>query len=61
MSRMIEKLNRPLPDYYRTMYQDGFEPWEILAAAHKRMLAAAAQEPPEEYTVNVKSTVEVKR
>ena len=61
MSRMIEKLNRPLPDYYRTMYQDGYEPWEILAAAHQKILAAAAQEQPEDYTVNVKSTVEVKQ
>ena len=62
---MIEKLNRPIPDYYRTMYKDGYEPWEILAAAHKKFLAAAAAqtpaEPQDDYTVNVKSTVEVKK
>lgn len=61
MRRLIEKLNRPLPEYSRTMYLDGYEPWEILAAAHQKILAAAAQVQPEDYTVNVKSTVEVKQ
>lgn len=34
---------REIPDYYDTMFEDGFEPWEILAAAHQKILAAAAQ------------------
>ncbi len=56
---------RDLPEYYDTMYQDGFEPWEILAAARKTMWKAAEArrqeaEPPEEYTVNIKSEVKVK-
>ncbi len=60
---MIEKLNRPLPDYYRSMYKD-YEPWEVLAAAHKKMLAAAAErqtEPQDDYTVNITSEVKVKQ
>lgn len=24
--------NRNLPDYYPTMYQDGYEPWQIMQA-----------------------------
>ena len=38
-----------LPDYYDTMYLDGFEPWQILEAAHrtlyKRYLAQKEQRP----------------
>ena len=34
---------RQIPDYYDTMFEDGFEPWEILAAAHKKILATAAK------------------
>lgn len=26
-----------LPDYYDTMYLDGFEPWQILEAAHRTL------------------------
>ena len=26
-----------LPDYYDTMYLDGFEPWHILEAAHRTL------------------------
>ena len=56
---------REIPEYYDTMYQDGFEPWEIVAAAHKTMWKEAEArrqeaEPPEEYTVNIKSEVKVK-
>ena len=65
---MIEKFNRPIPDYYRTMYQDGFEPYEILAAVHKKMLATAANaaekpapQTPDDYNVNITSEVKVKK
>ena len=60
---MIEKMNRPLPEYSRTMYQD-YEPWEVLAAAHKKILAAAAErqtEPKDDYNVNITSEVKVKK
>lgn len=61
-------INRPIPEYSRTMYQD-YEPWEVLAAAHKKMLATAAKaaEKPaaaadaEDYTVNITSEVKVKK
>lgn len=62
---MIERMNRPLPDYYREMYEDGYELWEILAAAHKKILAAAAQRQqpstPEDYNINIQSEVKVKK
>ena len=59
-------MKQKIPDYYPTMFLDGYEPWEILAAAHKKMIASAAArktqaEPQDDYTVNVKSTVEVKK
>ena len=58
--------SRSISDYYDTMFMDGYEPWEILAAAHKKMLAAAAErqtqpaQPLEDYNVNVVSEVKVK-
>ncbi len=55
---------RELPEYYDTMFEDGFEPWEILAAAHKKILATAlrpAPQPPEDYNINIKSEVKVKK
>ena len=58
---------RPLPDYYSTMYLDGYKPWEILEAAH-RTLYKQAMERKEEHAaaqqsdvpMNVKFNVEVK-
>jgi hypothetical protein len=32
-----EYYNRKIPEYYPTMYLDGYTPQEILIAAHKRM------------------------
>lgn len=60
------RYNRPIPDYYRTMYEDGYEPWEILAAAHKKILAAGAErqtksQPQENYNVKITSEVKVKK
>ncbi len=34
---IYDYLNRKVPRYYPTMYQDGFTPMEILAAAHQTM------------------------
>ena len=61
---MIEKLN-PLPEYSRTMYKD-YEPWQVLAAAHKKILAMAAkaqQQPAatEDYNIHIISEVKVKK
>lgn len=59
---------REIPDYYDTMFEDGFEPWEILAAAHQKILAAAAQRqqepqpvPTEDFNINIQSEVKVKK
>lgn len=64
---MITKnpFRREIPDYYDTMFEDGFEPWEILASAHKKILASATEaqeqsEPAEDYNVNIKTEVKVK-
>lgn len=56
-------MKQKIPDYYPTMFLDGYKPWEIMAAAHKKMIAAAQTpaEPQDDYTVSVKSTVEVKK
>ena len=36
---MFQKMtNRSIPDYYPTMSLDGFQPWEILEAAHNTMI-----------------------
>ena len=55
---------RPLPDYYDTMYMDGYKPYEIIEAAHRTMikqynarLDAGGQEPT---PMNVILNVEVK-
>ena len=56
-----------IPEYYDGMYKDGYQPWEILEAAHKTIInrqnermaeqAAAQQESP--VPMNVKFNVEV--
>ena len=65
-----------LPEYYDTMYLDGFEPWQILEASHRTMMKRIAerqrqqeheqllkqlQEKEDEYTVNINSKVSVKK
>lgn len=34
---MLEQMNSHIPEYYPTMYLDGYEPWQILVAARKAM------------------------
>ena len=59
---MIDKFSRPLPDYYPTMYEDGYEPWEILQAAHRTFLKTAAEaQPPEDYNINIKTEMKVRK
>ena len=39
METMLEKMrNRKIPDYYPTMYQDGYKPYEIVEAAHNSII-----------------------
>ena len=53
---------QPLPDYYDGMYKDGYQPWEIIEAAHNSIIkeASARQAEREPQTpMNVKFRVEV--
>lgn len=58
-STVFEKMrNKRIPPYYDEMYKDGYQPWEILEAAHNSIIyeneARAAQEPMEvNYKVEV--------
>ena len=62
---VFEKMtNRRLPDYYPTMYLDGYKPWEILEAAHNSIIKEAEAREAERDAVapmNVKFRVEVKK
>lgn len=50
-----------LPDYYDTMYLDGFEPWQILDAHHKTMINQITErQNPEENNFNIITNVSVK-
>ena len=35
VTSLLEQHNRRIPDYYSTMYLDGFEPWEVMHAAKR--------------------------
>ena len=35
VTSLLEQHNRRIPDYYPTMYLDGFEPWEVMYAAER--------------------------
>lgn len=50
-----------LPDYYDTMYLDGFEPWQILDAHRKTMINQITErQNPEENDFNIITKVSVK-
>ena len=54
--------NRQIPEYYNTMYMDGYEPWEILEAVHKSMRKMLAEREAEKNSVDeVKITSVIKR
>lgn len=53
---------RPIPEYYDTMYMDGYEPWEIMEAVHKRMLRMAKEREAEKNRVDeIKITSVIKK
>lgn len=60
---VFEKMrNKRIPDYYDTMYMDGYQPWEILEAAHNSIIKEADARQAERETqppMNVKFRVEV--
>ena len=54
---VFEKMrNQKIPDYYPTMYQDGYKPYEIIEAAHNAIMRQHQEQTP----TNVKFNVEVK-
>ena len=58
----ILRRNRPIPEYYDTMYMDGYEPWEIMEAVHKRMRRIVAEREAEDNSVSeVKITSVIKK
>ena len=64
---VFEKMrNRQIPDYYPTMYQDGYKPYEILEAAHNSIIKQYMERqeefaPPVDEPMNVRFQVEVKK
>lgn len=53
---------RPIPEYYDTMYMDGYEPWEIMEAVHKRMRRMVAEREAEQNRVDeIKITSVIKK
>ena len=37
---LFEYYDRQIPDYYEGMHRDGYEPWQILQAAHRKIKRA---------------------
>ena len=52
-------LNRKIPPYYKTMYLDGFEPWQILEAKRQEMRSNFFVEETD-YEVHFTSEIKVK-
>jgi starvation-inducible outer membrane lipoprotein len=64
-------LQNNLPDYYPSMYLDGYEPWQIMQAAHTTMIKqwkereaakeSAKKEAELKQQVNIKAEIKVKK
>ena len=37
---LFEYYDRQIPDYYEGLHRDGYEPWQILHAAHRKIKKA---------------------
>ena len=66
---LFEYYDRQIPDYYDGMHRDGYEPWQILHAAHRKIRKAyyaqreaeqAAAEQNEVWNVKITSEVKIK-
>ena len=58
----ILRRKRPIPEYYDTLYMDGYAPWEIMEAVHKRMRRIVAEREVEDNSVSeVKITSVIKK
>ena len=54
-----------IPEYYDSMYLDGYSPEQIIMASRKKMMRKyeermAAQEAAEPYNINIKSEVKIR-
>ena len=59
---LIDQYFSKVPEYYDTMYMDGYEPWEIMEAVHKRMRRIVAEREAEDNSVSeVKITSVIKK
>lgn len=69
--KIKNKLYPSLPEYYDTMYLDGYEPWQIIEANQKRFYGdyierieayeSSQKDSSEDYQLNIKSEVNTKK
>ena len=59
---MLEQFGRYIPDYYPTMYLDGYTPYEILQATSRKMYTDHLERQEEAIipTVHFNTTVKIK-
>lgn len=59
---VAEYYDRQIPEYYPTMYMDGYTPQQILYAAHRKMYQdhLERQEEAEVPALNIQSVVKIK-
>lgn len=56
---MATSLNKNIPPYYKTMYLDGFEPWQILESKRKEIKSHFFNGDTD-YEINITSEIEIK-
>ena len=56
---LLDYYSRKIPEYYHTMYQDGFTPTEIMIA-HRREMYKKLFTPKEETEIKITSEVKTK-
>ena len=61
---IAEQYDRQIPEYYPTMYMDGYQPHQILHAVHRQMLREHYERKEADNivipTINFKASVKVK-
>ena len=58
---IVDRVTKKLPDYYPTMYMDGYEPHEIMNAFRKKMRADLEEQYNPESPTNIHITTEIKK
>ena len=54
---LYDYIGRQIPNYYPTMYLDGYTPEQILSAVRGQMKAQAAEAEPTDYNIHITSEV----